>query len=148
MRYISFLLGLGLFLSCSNSDAHKELQNLRVELAAAKSSITDLKAQIEPEGALVHMVFFKIKPAVDINVLMVEFEKLNAIEVVKDLQAGPFEEVGDARALSDYAMMMEMSFDNIDAYKKYQEHPIHLALKEKIKPLMAGPPATYDYIKK
>jgi len=41
-----------------------------------------------------------------------------------------------------------MSLKNEKAYQDYQKHPIHLALKENTKQYMAGPPVTYDFVKK
>lgn len=134
--------------SCSNSALQKEMDKVKSELKLAKATIEDIKIQIEPEGKLVHFVFFKLKPDTDELALIEEIKKLESIEVVKDLQVGPFENLDDDRALDQFGLVMEMSFDNADTYKVYQTHPIHLALREKAKPFLAGPPATYDYIKK
>jgi len=90
---------------------------------------------------------FRLKPDADQAKLVEEVNKLESIEGLMDLQVGPFKELGDKRALSEYSMMMEMSFEDETAYQKYQAHPLHLALKENTKSLMAGPPATYDYLK-
>jgi len=142
-----FILLVGI-ISCSNPTVQEDLNKVQAELATAKSTIENLKSQIEPEGKLVHIVFFKLKTNVDLVALGNEIKKLEAIEVIKDLQFGFFENLDDTRALSDYDLMMEMSFDDKEAYKKYQAHPIHLALKENVKSFLAGPPATYDYLKK
>ena len=65
-----------------------------------------------------------------------------------DLEVGPFEELGDTRALSQYGLFMQMSFANKAAYEVYQKHPTHLALRENTGQFMAGPPVTYDFMKK
>ncbi len=96
---------------------------------------------------MVHLIFFKLKPEADIAFLAKEIQKLENIDVVKDLQHGAFEDLGDKRALSEYQYFMEMSFVDKAAYKLYQKHPLHLKLKEKAKPMLAGPPAAYDYMK-
>ena len=148
MKNLSLLIILSSFFSCSNSTLQNELKKVKDELAITKTTIETLKSQIDPEGKLVHVVFFKLKPDADLETMIAEVKKLEAIDEVKDLEVGYFENLGDDRALSEYSMMMEMSFDNVAAYEKYQKHPIHLALKENAKPLMAGPPATYDFMKR
>lgn len=147
MKYLYFLSIL-FFLSCSNNKLETDLANLQQELATANEKINQLQSQIEPEGELVHLVFFKIKPDADQTALVAEIKKLENIQEVMDLEVGPYENLGDTRALSDFTMLMQMSFANKAAYENYQKHPIHLALKENTGQFMAGPPATYDFIKK
>ncbi|MFS4482676.1 Dabb family protein [Hyunsoonleella sp. 2307UL5-6] len=141
---ITILLSL---VSCSNTKIQKELEKAKNELITAKATIETLKKQIEPEGKLVHVVFFKLKPEADLNALGIEINKLKEIAVIKDLQFGFFKNLGDERVLSEYSLMLEMSFDNEASYKVYQEHPIHLALKEVGIQFLTSPPVTYDYIK-
>ena len=148
MRNLLYLILLSFLLGCSNGAIQEALHKAEEELAAAKNTIVELESQIEPEGQLVHIVFFQLKPEADQAALIAEIKKLEAIDVVKDLEVGPFEDLGDGRALSHYQIMMEMSFDDAAAYKRYQAHPIHLALKESSKAYLAGPPATYDYVKR
>jgi len=148
MKNIGILILLTGFISCSNIVNQEELEKAKLELAAAKTTIENLKSQIEPEGDLVHVVLLKTKFSANLDALGSEIEKLRSIEVIKDLQYGAFENLGDKRALSDYSMMMEMSFDNEADYQIYQKHPLHLKLINNTKLLMAGPPATYDYMKK
>ncbi len=151
MKKLVCIFTLLVWVACSNPGANtlvqEELTKVKTELATAKQNIESLKSQIEPEGELVHIVFFDLKADANADALTAEIKKLEGIEVVKDLQVGPFENLGDQRALSDYDMMMEMSFDNKSDYRTYQAHPIHLALKESAKAFLAAPPATYDYIK-
>ena len=147
MKY-AFFFGLLTCLSCTNTSVQQELKIVKQELATAQEKINNLEAQIEPEGELVHLVLFKVKSDADQTVLVSEVKKLETIEEVMDLEIGPFEDLGDERALSDYSMLMQMSFANKATYETYQKHPIHLALKEKLGQFMAGPPATYDYMKK
>lgn len=148
MKNLIFFIFLSSFAGCSDSVGQEELQNLKDELAIAKTTIETLKSQIELEGQFVHVVFFKLKKEADPDALISEIKKLEAIKEVKDLEVGTFEDVGDVRALSDYNIMMEMSFDDIEGYKIYQAHPIHLALKESAKMMLAAPPATFDFMKK
>ena len=148
MKNFIFFIFLSSLTGCSNSVVQEELVKVKNELATARTTIETLKSQIELEGELVHVVFFKLKQEANPDALISEIKKLGAIKEVKDLEVGPFEDVGDARALSDYHIMMKMSFDDIEGYKIYQAHPIHLALKESAKMMLAAPPATFDFMKK
>lgn len=142
------LLTLLLLTSCSNAALEEELTATKEKLAALESELTSLKATGEEDSPLVHIVLFNLKAEADQTALIAEIKKLEAIDEVQDLEVGPFENLGDERALSDYELIMQMSFVNNAAYKAYQEHPIHLALKETAKDYMGGPPATYDFMKK
>ncbi len=147
MRIYSFFFFLLFLTACSDQNLQTQVNQLKSDLETAQSTIENLQTQIEPEGDLVHVVFFKTKPDADLNALGAAIEKLASIKEVKDLQYGSFEDLGDARAL-DFDLMMEMSFDSEADYKIYQAHPVHLQLKEAVKSFLAGPPATYDYLKK
>ncbi len=147
MRYL-IIICLFLCTSCANNALQEEVATLKNNLQVAQEKITNLESQIEPEGELVHLVFFKVKPDADQAALVAEVKKLESIKEVMDLEIGPFEDLGDIRALSDYTMLMQMSFADKAAYERYQKHPIHLALKDNTGAFMAGPPATYDFVKK
>ena len=147
MKYLLFF-SLILFASCSNSAIQNELETAKKELDSANEAIESLKSQIEEEGDLVHLVFLKLKPDADQAATIAEIKKLESIEEVKDLEVGPFEDLGDARALTEYSILMQMSFADTTAYQNYQKHPIHLALRENLKSVLAGPPATYDFMKR
>lgn len=97
---------------------------------------------------LVHIVLLKVKENAAIDELILEIQKLSAIPEVKNLEVGTFKDLGDTRALSEYAVLMQMRFENEPDYQVYQKHPIHLALKENTKLYLAGPPVTYDYLTK
>lgn len=147
MKFFFFFSVLILF-ACTDSKVQEELMTLQQQVETANQQISQLKSQIEPEGELVHLVFFRVKPDADQAALVAEVKKLESIKEVMDLEIGPFEDLGDARALSDYTMLMQMSFADHAAYERYQKHPIHLALKGNTGSFMAGPPATYDFVKK
>ncbi|MEO0338154.1 MAG: Dabb family protein [Bacteroidota bacterium] len=144
-----FFLGLVLlFLGCNDAAVQQELEVAKQELTKAQQQIDSLTQLVEPEGDLVHVVYFKLKSDVDQSAFIAEVKKMATIDGVMDLEIGPFEDLGDARALSAYSMMMQMSFVDKAAYEAYQQHPTHLALKENTQAMMAGPPATYDFFKK
>ena len=138
-----------LLCSCSNNTAIEEALTVATgDLAKAKSKIASLEAQIEPEGELVHLVFLNTKSEIDRPALLAEIKKLEAIPGVMDLEVGPFEDLGDSRAMSQFGYLLQMSLAEQAAYNNYQKHPIHLRLKENLGPYLAGPPVTYDFMKK
>ncbi len=141
------LFALLLLASCSDSAMKEELANAKEKIGALESELTELKAVQEKVAPLVHIVLFNLKPDADQAALITEIKKLEAIEEVQYLEVGPFENLGDDRALSDYELIMQMSFANHEAYQAYQKHPVHVELKETAKAYMGGPPATYDFVK-
>lgn len=150
MRFLPILI-LFFLTSCSNSTLQNELKQAKLDLATTKAELQKATQEIstlkqEDIGKLVHIVFFKLKPEVDTEKLIGAIKKLQAIPEVEDLEVGFFENLGDARALSDYQLVMEMTFLDKAAYDKYQQHPIHLELKDKLGSFLAGPPATYDFM--
>ena len=135
-----------LLIGCAptSSSEHDELSS---QLEKAHSDIEQLQSQIEIEGALIHFVFLNLKDDASIQLVIDEIKKIDDIPEVLDLQVGPFTDLGDQRAMSDYELVMEMSFHSTEDYEAYQAHPIHLNLKEQLGGYLAGPPATYDYLK-
>lgn len=94
---------------------------------------------------LVHLVWFSLKADANEESLIAELRKLEAIDVVRDLQIGRFADVDDPRAMSDMELMMGMAFDSVEDYHTYQQHPVHLKLKEQVGAFLDAPPVTYDY---
>lgn len=147
-RSLSFYGLLFLLSACSNNtQLEADLATAQSELAQAQAKITNLEQQIEPEGDLIHLVFFRLQADTYPTDLITAIKKLEDIPEVMDLEVGPYEELGDARALKEFSLLMSMSFADSSAYQRYQAHPIHLALKENAKAYLAGPPATYDFVR-
>lgn len=145
MKSTVLFFSILIFMSCSNTALEQELADVKTKLAEAE---TALAAQESDDNyPLVHVVYFKIKPAVDQAFIIKEIKKLEAIEVLHDLEIGTFEDLDDKRALSEYQLMMSMAFKNEADYKIYQTHELHLALKKAVGQYFAGPPAIYDYTK-
>jgi len=95
-----------------------------------------------------HIVFFDLQDSLDnsdVDNFMQELNKLKAIEQLQSFSAGTFIDMGDARALSDYDICMQMVFRNRDDYNIYQEHPVHKALKSNVGSFLKSPPITYDF---
>ncbi len=145
-----------LFTSCQQApNMQADLDKLQAELQQKDAQLTALqktlkeKISTEEEGSLVHLVFFKVKDDISVEdktKLMEVLEGLAAIEVVKNLEVGNFEDLGDERALSDYDVVIQMDFSSAADYKKYQEDERHLQAKGALKPFLAGPPASYDFV--
>lgn len=161
------VLSLFIFMAISacKPSVSSELLALQTELKETKTALEEMEAlkelesatetikdALEPLNALSpsfdHMVFLNIKDDLskeEKKTLMSELKVLDEIEEVEDFEIGRFKDVGDGRALSDYELVMKMSFDNKKAYESYQDHPKHLDLKKKLGTYLAGPPAVYDY---
>lgn len=143
-RLLLFTLTVTLLLmGCGHS---AEIQKLEEELSQVKTELTAL--QTASSKSLVHIVYFPLNQettGADISNLVKQIKTLEAIEVVKDLEVGTFEDLGDKRALEQYKVVMQMRFDSQAAYQSYQKHPIHLKLRENCRTYLSGPPATYDY---
>jgi len=129
---------------------------LRKELDTAVFKIDILEQQLNSKtttasGDLVHLVYLDVKNDLEpkqYSKLIEDLNQLQGIPDIKSFSLGDFKSMKDERALSDYEIIMSMSFQDEDAYQKYQAHPTHVALKEKLKNYIGGPPATYDYIQK
>lgn len=129
--------------SCSQKALEAELISTKKALSDAETKLTAL----ETKGDLVHLVYFDLKEAANINQFIIEIEKLREIEVIQSLEIGTFKDLGDQRALSEYELVMQMSFKDSAAYQVYQNHPIHLQLKAAAKAVLSAPPATYDFVR-
>ena len=156
------LLLICLTIVITGCDFHNaNLERAQAELAAAEArsrqAADDMKQALEQaEQALgkhktadakrlVHVVWFKMKEDADRDAFVTELQKLEGIEEVNDLEVGRFQDLGDARAMSDLDMVMQMGFRSEDEYRTYQDHPIHVQLKSSVGAYISGPPVTYDY---
>ena len=150
-NFITTLLLISFFASCQNSNPQleKELSETKARLEAAKSALE--KKNATTETSLVHEVYFNLNddltPA-QITQVHQTILQLKDIPVVHNLVIGDFKNLNDPRALSDYEIKISMEFIDEKEYSIYQAHPVHLALKKSIGDILAGPPVTYDFIKK
>lgn len=131
MKY--FVVVLFLLAACNKPDSEQN----HVEKSADYS------------GKLVHTVFFKLKNEADKPALLNSLETFKKIELIKRLEIGVFEDTGNPKSeLTEHQITVQMTFDDLAAFRLYEKHPIHLASIEATKDLMAGPPIGYDYIVK
>lgn len=150
----AFHLCLLFLFACSpNAEIQQQLETAETELAKATEALSHAQEEIKTlqstnNASIIHTVYFKVKPDLsekDISTFVGEVKKLSQIEVVKDLDVGTFLDVGDERAMSEYGIVMQIGFASEADMTTYQEHPIHLGLKDKLGQWLAGPPAVHDF---
>lgn len=99
----------------------------------------------QPSGQLVHLVFFKLKPGVDKQLLVKSLETFKTVNVIKKVQIGLWEETNNPKSvLTDYSVVVQLTFNSLADFRVYEKHPVHLASIEATKDLMAAPPIGYD----
>ncbi len=104
----------------------------------------------ERKDKLIHQVYFSLKSNLESDELdqfMEGLKKLGTIEVVKDILVEKRENVGDeARALIEFDIMMQLTFDNQTALKQYAKNNFHATIKREIGGFLTKPPMTFDYV--
>jgi len=148
MKYTLIPLCIWVLVGCAGNPQEAELATLQQELTQIRAERDSLAERAKGKGDFVHLVFLKIKPDVDSVGLIQELQKLSEIEQVTEFTCGFYEEVDDPRALSEYHFMMKLRFESEEAYQTYQQHPLHAASKAATKEMLAGPPATWDFVAK
>ncbi len=143
MKIFTALLFLCL-MSCSDS-------NLKKDLAFANSKVSELESNMkelldEDSGKITHLVFFDVKEGM-VEELSQMIKGLEKIDVLKNLEYGPFMDLDDPRGMKQFDLVMEMSFASEKDYERYQSDPVHLKLKEAVKSMLDSPPVTYDYLR-
>ena len=133
--YLSFLLVLSMGISCENSS--KPMDESTAEVKENNS------------GKLIHTVYFQLKPEANKETLITSLETFEGIEVAKSVEIGESLDTGNPESmLSDHSVTVRITFDNLEDFRIYEKHPIHLASIEDTKELMAAQPIGYDYIVK
>lgn len=147
MRIIYFLLTFAvLLIACKPSNDNPTVQKLETIVKKQAEIIEQLEQK--PKGSIMHLVWLDLKPDLtkeQIENLTKALFTLEEIKEVKDYQVGNFIDLGDKRAMSELESMISMRFESKADYTTYQDHPVHLALKESLGEYLAGPPVTYDY---
>lgn len=147
---IYILTLLLIFTSCKTEDKSiTQLEELKTVLEAKNQELLDLKNNTgNNKGAIVHSVYFEIQDGLSsqqLSTFINKCKELKKIKEVNNFRIGSFEDLGDPRALFDFQLVMDMSFKNKRAYEIYQNHPIHLNLKESIGEYLKKGPRTYDF---
>lgn len=105
----------------------------------------------DTSGYLNHLIFFDLIDSLDVNAkeqFMAELFKLEDISEVVDFQAGMTKDVGDKRALPGVDCTMSMKFEDETAYRAYQNHEVHLAVKSALGSYLKRAPGSIDFYSK
>lgn len=151
MKHLALSIFL-IFISCDQAikpnNENKEMADelLQKSLLEARNQLEQF--QYEDSGTITHIVFFDLKPEANKEAFINELTKVSEIDEVLDFDYGSFKNLNDARAMQEFELVMEMSFQSEAAYKAYQDHPIHMQLKSNVKDYLNAPPVTYDYLRK
>lgn len=107
--------------------------------------------QSKEEGFILHTVYLnlidELTPEEETQLLN-DIHKLSTIPGVRDLEVGFYKDLGDQRAMDEFEIVLQMKFKDQADYMNFQNHPIHLQLKETGKSKLASPPRTHDAILK
>ncbi len=161
MKFLSILLLFSLPLLFTNTGCGNESEKLRAQAEEqralaenaqrlAEKKLAEVMALREENGGVLnHLVMLNLKDGLtteEKTPLMAELEKLGGIQGVLGYEVGSYKELDDPRALSDYELVLKMAFRSQEDYKVYQQDSTHLAVRASLKPFLAGPPATYDFV--
>ncbi len=136
------LLVIAGLLSCSDSSTGQKVE----EKSNDQNSQTSSKDGILGGSTIFHHhVFFNVKSTESIKPLIEQIKTLSEIPEIHNLEYGTFYDLDDKRAMAEFEVFMQMRFKNKEDFLTYQSHPIHLAVKENCKNLLAAPPSTYDF---
>lgn len=135
-----FMTMIGLFImGCKTTG----LEQQAIQHSEHKTEIVDV-----PINKLTHIVFLKLKE--DLSdaeklELTTAINKIKEIDVIERFSLGEKADTGDSRFISDHDLVFFIVVDNEEDYKIYQEHPLHLSLKEVAKKYLSEAPAVFDY---
>lgn len=123
------------------------------QLERLEKKVFELTERLEnlpvPTSGLTHLVFLNLKDelsAEEQSIFFATLNELGQINSVASFRIGHFKNVDDPRALMQYEVVLEMGFQDVSALNAYQEDEQHLAIRAKLRPYLAGPPVTYDYL--
>ena len=96
-------------------------------------------------SGLTHCVFLKLKDPQSTAEVKQQLLQLDSIKEVETIVVVVKTDVGDSRAL-DYDLLMIATFTNEAALKRYDQNEFHQQIRQQLKPYLAGPPATFDFM--
>lgn len=151
--FISFLIFATTGCSNQNQEMQNELKKMQLDLAKKIEHLDAIETQLKKidlieKGDFLHEVYFNFKKNIsekEITAFLKVLTELKTIDEAKGTQIGVPKATGDARIRADYDMVLHMSFNTMEDYKSYQNHPTHLSVKKRIGSLLAGAPFVYDY---
>jgi len=147
-RGIYIIIAFLLF-SCNIKNVQQELNNVRNDFEKVSQELENCK-QVKLDNYLIHQVYFKLKDNIsnEDKILFIKgLEKLNSIEVVENIIVEEREDVGDeSRALTQFDVLMQLTFENKAALDIYSNHTYHQEIKKEIGGFLAAPPMTFDFV--
>ncbi len=150
MRKI-FLLPVCLvcLISCEFEDPSR-VETMAREITSLKQELEDCRKADPTAGEyLMHSVFFNWKEDIsdeEKTTFETELQRLGQIEHVMNVEVGVPESTGDKRLRSDYDMVLYVTFKSKEELDAYQADPLHLEVKGKVGPMLAGAPFVYDFM--
>ena len=151
MKYVlAFLPFLFLFSACrqqTGPELQQELSEARIRLQELETELQQARAG-QAKGKLEHIVFLKLKESLsaeETSALINTIKKLGDVEGVNNLEVGKMADTGDERFITDHNLAFRMDFASMADYRSYMGDTTHEAIRESLKPYLAGPPAVYDY---
>ncbi|MFK8102265.1 MAG: Dabb family protein [Saprospiraceae bacterium] len=133
----------------NNPELQAQLIAIQAQLDQANVSLKTLKTK--PRPALVHSVFFKLKPEIDeaqTKIFRTKLKSLAKIEQTKQLFVAMPADTPDKRLRKDYDVVLQMHFANLEDLATYQNHALHLQVKTEVGAMLASKPFVYDYWQK
>lgn len=141
-----FILSLFLLISCKSdvTPDDSRFDELQARVDSMSMMLDSFNSNVP--GHLVHQVFLDTKAGIDQDEFLSVIRTLKHIPEVRHLRIGSFKDLNDDRALKNYELIMEMNFENSDAYESYQNNQIHLDMKTSLAKYLERPPMTFDFI--
>lgn len=96
-------------------------------------------------SGLTHCVFLKLKDSQTAAEVKQQLLQLDSITEVETIVVVGRTDVGDSRAL-DYDLLIIATFTDQAALKRYDQNKFHQQIRQQLKPYLAGPPATFDFM--
>ena len=100
------------------------------------------------QGELVHTVFLSLKDEVTQNrkeKIIKILKSLGEIKVTKGLTVSVKAETEDARAETNYDLVLQMAFKDLKDLHLYSVNSSHFEIRAQLKPDLASVPVVYDY---
>lgn len=114
----------------------------------ASCSTNTPKDNTNQKGALVHTVILKLKDSTSESrraEIIKLLDSLKKIEVTQNLYTAIRAETPDPRAKTDYDIILQMTFNDIEELVSYSEDPFHLDIRKQLKDDLSEAPVVYDY---
>ena len=102
---------------------------------------------IDYEEYIVHDVYLKLKQNLADSIknsFLGDLQQLDKIPFIKQIRIGTFIDTEDPRQYKDYDIVLSVTLHNLHALEDYQNHPLHISLRNKYKDIFARSPLVFD----